>query len=145
MLIRVEGGNPVVVGSTVGNPAGITLEDGGINRSASSASTAAYRDGTLSRGGTLKKKASVSRKSSIGRSGSRRSLAAGSIAGVGTPGAHDDYNSALSTPIPTHGSPTDILANRFQGMFQHSRLVFSHSDSPCSMAHTPEVAHHLLP
>ena len=117
LLTLVEGGNPVVVGSTVGNPAAITLEDGGINRSASSASTAAYRDGAVSRGGTLKKKASVSRKSSIGRSGSRRSLAAGSIAGVGTPGAHDDYNSALSTPIPTHGSPTDILANRFQGMF----------------------------
>ncbi|KAI4791073.1 hypothetical protein E4T44_13011, partial [Aureobasidium sp. EXF-8845] len=109
-----EGGNTVPVGSTIGNPAPITLEDGGINRSASTASTAAYGDGTLSRGGTLKKKASVSRKSSIGRSGSRRGLAAGSIAGAGTPGAHDDYNSALSTPIPTHGSPTDILANRFQ-------------------------------
>jgi len=109
-----EGGNPILVGTTIGNPVPITLEDGGINRSASTASTAAYRDGTLSRGGTLKKKASVSRKSSIGRSGNRRSLAAGSIAGVGTPGAHDDYNSALSTPIPTHGSPTDILANRFQ-------------------------------
>ncbi|KAI4729950.1 hypothetical protein E4T49_02302 [Aureobasidium sp. EXF-10728] len=109
-----EGEKPLTVGNTVGNPTPTTLEDGGVYRSASSASTAAYTGMTPSRGGTLKKKASVSRKSSLGRSGSRRSLAAGSIAGVGTPGAHDDYNSALSTPIPTHGSPTDILANRFQ-------------------------------
>jgi hypothetical protein len=99
----------------------------------------------LSRGGTLKKKASVSRKSSIGRSGSRRSLAAGSIAGAGTPGAHDDYNSALSTPIPTHGSPTDILANRFQGMFQPSNLVESRFDPSYSMAHTIEVVDHIFP
>ncbi|THW72035.1 hypothetical protein D6D19_06873 [Aureobasidium pullulans] len=109
-----EGERPITVGDTVGNPHSITLEDGGVNRTVSNASTAAYRDITPSRAGTLKKKASVSRKSSLNRSGSRRSTRAGSIAGVGTPGAHDDYNSALSTPIPTHGSPTDILANRFQ-------------------------------
>ncbi|KAG9948798.1 hypothetical protein KCU85_g4685, partial [Aureobasidium melanogenum] len=109
----IEGDKPIVVGATVGNPTPIALEEPGVNRTVSNASTAAYRDMTPSRGGTLKKKASVSRRSSLGRSGSRRSRA-GSIAGLGTPGAREDYNSALTTPIPTHGSPTDILANRFQ-------------------------------
>ncbi|KAH0382010.1 hypothetical protein KCU92_g6647, partial [Aureobasidium melanogenum] len=109
----IEGEKPITIGGTVGNPTPIVLEDAGVNRTVSNASTAAYRDMTPSRGGTLKKKASVSRRSSLGRSASRRSRA-GSIGGVGTPGAREDYNSALTTPIPTHGSPTDILANRFQ-------------------------------
>ncbi|GAB7352181.1 hypothetical protein MBLNU459_g2660t3 [Dothideomycetes sp. NU459] len=89
----------------------------GRNRATSDASTAVFRDGALpSRGGTLKKKASVSRKSSLKRSGSRKSLAAGSIKGVGFANTLDggDYNSALFTPIPTTGSPTEILADRFQ-------------------------------
>lgn len=144
MLTSAEGEKPIVVGNTVGNPTPVALEDAGINRSASTASTAAYRDMTPSRGGTLKKKASVSRRSSLGRSGSRRSRA-GSIAGVGTPGAREDYNSALSTPIPTHGSPTDILANRFQGMLDRLNLAIPDFDSSCSMAHTVEVLDHILP
>ena len=144
MLTCAEGEKPITVGGTVGNPTPIALEDGGIDRSASTASTAAYRDMTPSRGGTLKKKTSVSRKSSLGRSGSRRSRA-GSIAGVGTPGAREDYNSALSTPIPTHGSPTDILANCFQGMLYRLDLGFYDSDLSCSVAHIVEVLDHILP
>lgn len=123
MLTCAEGEKPITVGGTVGNPTPIVLEDAGVNRTVSNASTAAYRDMTPSRGGTLKKKTSVSRRSSLGRSASRRSRA-GSIAGVGTPAAREDYNSALTTPIPTHGSPTDILANRFQGMLNRSISSF---------------------
>lgn len=92
----------------------------GINRSASNASTAVYgqaNQGTPSRSNTLKKKASIR------RSGSRKSLAAGSIRSVGGKSVGggnetEDFNSAFHTPIPTQGSPTDILANRFQSWRQ---------------------------
>lgn len=84
--------------------------------------------GGVSRSNTLKKSQSVSRapavggppfsrKGSVKRSGSRKSLAAGSIgtmAGVGG-GVGGEYNSVFHTPIPTSGTPTEILANRFQG------------------------------
>lgn len=91
-----------------------------LQRSASTKSTSSTlnQSGTLSRGNTLKKKTSISRKSSLKRSGSRRSLYAGSIKGVPTgdesAGPSSD-NSVFYTPIPTSGSPTDVLANRFQG------------------------------
>lgn len=87
----------------------------GLSRSASRASTTAG-DG-VSRSNTLKKRNSLSRKGSLKRSSSRKSLRAGSIKGVnvGEEEQDKDYNSALHTPIPTHGSPTDVLANRFQG------------------------------
>lgn len=88
----------------------------GLQRSTSRASS---RGGDVSRSGTLKKRNSISRKASLKRSGSRRSLSAGGIRGVAVDGAADrddtDYNSAFTTPIPTQGSPTDILAERFQG------------------------------
>ncbi|PNS21364.1 Phosphatidylinositol 4,5-bisphosphate-binding protein SLM2 [Sphaceloma murrayae] len=85
-----------------------------LSRSASRASTAAG-DG-VSRSNTLKKRSSLSRRSSLKRSSSRKSLRAGSIKGVvaGEDEQDKDYNSAFHTPIPTHGSPTDVLANRFQ-------------------------------
>ena len=91
------------------------LEGAGLHRTASSSSKA----GGISRSNTLTKKNTLSRKSSLKRSGSRKSLAAGSIKGVQiddskrAPG--DEYNSALYCPVPTTGSPTEILANRFQG------------------------------
>lgn len=101
---------------------------GGVNRSASSASTAYNRDTAPSRSGTLKKKSSVMRKSSLRRSGSRKSMTGGSIKSVGFAGGVDgeEYNSAFYTPVPTHGSPTEVLANRFQGMFDvlHSSCSF---------------------
>ncbi|OCK86208.1 hypothetical protein K432DRAFT_388029 [Lepidopterella palustris CBS 459.81] len=86
------------------------------HRSASAASTL-NQGATPSRSGTLKKKASVRRTGSLRRSGSRRSIHAGSIHGVGV---DDDehvsskQNSVFFTPIPTTGTPTEILANRFQ-------------------------------
>ncbi|KAM0709949.1 hypothetical protein Q7P35_002311 [Cladosporium inversicolor] len=94
-----------------------------INRSASSASTAvAHGQGVPSRNNTLKKKSSMRRSTgatgSLKRSGSRKSLAAGSIKSVGGGNETEDFNSAFYTPVPTHGSPTDILANRFQSWRQ---------------------------
>ena len=72
-----------------------------------------------SRSGTLKKKASLSRKGSLKRSGSRRSLRAGSVRSLNLGEREkyvaDDPNSAFYVPIPTSGSPTEELANRFQG------------------------------
>ncbi|KAL8702987.1 MAG: hypothetical protein Q9201_003848 [Fulgogasparrea decipioides] len=75
---------------------------------------------TPSRGGTLKKKRSLSKKGSVKRSGNRRSSYAGSIKGLDFAdqqydGASDEQmNNAFFTPVPTTGSPTEILANRFQ-------------------------------
>ncbi|KAI1942178.1 phosphatidylinositol 4,5-bisphosphate-binding protein [Ophidiomyces ophidiicola] len=72
------------------------------------------------RSSTLKKKASLSKKGSLRRGGSKRSSRAGSVRslklgekekyGVG----EDDINSAFYIPIPTKGSPTDVLASRIQ-------------------------------
>lgn len=104
----------------------------GIDRSTSSASTAVAQGhvnnhGTPSRNNTLKKKSSMRRTTgatgSLKRSSSRKSLAAGSIKSVGgrsVGGGNEteDFNSAFHTPVPTQGSPTDILANRFQSWRQ---------------------------
>ena len=75
---------------------------------------------TPSRGGTLKKKASIKRTGSLKRSSSRRSVGAGSVKSLAL-GDREKYEgsdlySAFFTPVPTKGSPTEILANRFQGM-----------------------------
>ncbi|KAL1980383.1 hypothetical protein VTN96DRAFT_4227 [Rasamsonia emersonii] len=71
-----------------------------------------------SRGGTLKKKPSLSKKGSLKRSSSRKSLRAGSVRslhlGEKEKYGGEDVNSAFYVPIPTGGSPTDELANRFQ-------------------------------
>ncbi|SMY28960.1 unnamed protein product [Zymoseptoria tritici ST99CH_1A5] len=90
---------------------GSSLIDGpGIGRSSSRASTAV---GGVSRNNTLKKKTSVKRMGSLRRSGSKKSMTAGSIRGVS---AHneEDFHSAFFTPVPTTGTPTEVLANRFQ-------------------------------
>lgn len=73
------------------------------------------KSGTVvSRSNTLKKQKSLSRRTSLKRSGSKKSIAAGSIKTMG--GAeNEEYNSIFHTPIPTSGTPTEILANRFQG------------------------------
>ncbi|KAE8147192.1 hypothetical protein BDV25DRAFT_142978 [Aspergillus avenaceus] len=79
------------------------------------------RSTTPTRSGTLKKKSSLSKRSSMRRSGSKRSLRAGSVRSLvlgdkekysvdGT----EDQNSAFYIPIPTNGSPTEVLADRFQ-------------------------------
>ncbi|KAL5113608.1 phosphatidylinositol 4,5-bisphosphate-binding protein [Pleosporales sp. CAS-2024a] len=80
-------------------------------RSASRGSTTLHQGSAPSRTGTLKKKASLK------RSGGRRSMHAGSIRGVaidGHEGAYDRQDSVFYTPVPTKGSPTDVLAERFQ-------------------------------
>ncbi len=96
----------------------------GLQRSASQASrTSALNQGaTPSRSGTLKKKGSIKRSGSLKRSGSRRSVRAGSIRGVPTDGPEHGYDredSVFHTPVPTKGSPTEILAERFQRMLTH--------------------------
>lgn len=76
-----------------------------------------------SRSGTLRKKASLSKKGSLRRNGSRRSMRAGSVRSLSLGDREkyhsegvDDVNSAFMVPIPTTGNPTEVLANRFQGM-----------------------------
>lgn len=71
-----------------------------------------------SRGGTLKKKASLRRGGSLKRSSSRRSSRAGSVRSLALQSGQDvdEMHSAFFSPVPTTGNPTEILANRFQGM-----------------------------
>ncbi|KAI9776762.1 MAG: hypothetical protein M1839_009406 [Geoglossum umbratile] len=75
---------------------------------------------TPSRGGTLKKKGSLKKKSLRGKS-SRRNSRAGSVTSLllgekerYADGEGAERDSAFYTPVPTSGSPTEILANRFQ-------------------------------
>ena len=72
---------------------------------------------SLSRGNTLKKKPSLRRGGSLKRSGSRRSMKAGSVRSLALQATtdQDEIHSAFYCPVPTSGSPTDVLANRFQG------------------------------
>jgi hypothetical protein len=105
---------------------GSSVVDGeGLHRSTSAASSTLNQGGSVSRSGTLKKKGSLSRKSSLKRSGSKRSLRAGSIKGVSMDDSDspDNFNSVFYTPVPTSGSPTEILANRFQGMLDLECMV----------------------
>lgn len=91
-----------------------------------------YRSGSMvsqsntlapSRGGTLKKRQSLKKSGSIKRSSSRKSLRRpGSVTSLAlgdrenySGGQGDELWSASYTPVPTTGSPTDILADRFQG------------------------------
>lgn len=93
------------------------IADGDVpQRSASRASTL-NQGATPSRSGTLKKKGSIKRGASLKRSGSRRSTYAGSIRGVSVQDVEKEHrhNSVFYTPVPTSGSPTELLANRFQG------------------------------
>ncbi|EAT80448.2 hypothetical protein SNOG_12036 [Parastagonospora nodorum SN15] len=100
---------------------GHSILDGDLpQRSASRASrgsTTLNQGSTPSRSGTLKKKGSVKRTGSLKRSGSRRSMHAGSIRGVtldDQEGGYDREDSVFYTPVPTKGSPTETLAERFQ-------------------------------
>lgn len=90
---------------------------GGMDRTHST-STTAVPASAPSRNNTLKKRNSIKRASSLKRSSSKRSLKAGSLAGFGGVDSNKEFNSAFSTPIPTQGTPTDILANRFQAWRQ---------------------------
>ncbi|POR36487.1 Phosphatidylinositol 4,5-bisphosphate-binding protein SLM1 [Tolypocladium paradoxum] len=65
---------------------------------------------------TLKKKTSMRRAGSLRRSSSRRSNRPGSVRSLALRAASgpDDASSAFYCPVPTTGTPTDVLANRFQ-------------------------------
>lgn len=73
---------------------------------------------TPSRGGTLKKRQSLSRKNSLKRTGSRKDSRPASVKSLtfadDVGGYGSEMTSAFFTPVPTTGSPTEILANRFQ-------------------------------
>ena len=74
-----------------------------------------------SRTGTLKKKASLRKTGSLKRSSSRKSSHAGSVRSVQLGekekyGNSEEMKSAFWTPVPTSAHPTDLLADRFQGM-----------------------------
>lgn len=86
-------------------------------RSTSNASTAVQAQAP-SRSNTLKKKSSVRRTGSLKYSASKRGVDAGSVKGYNGARSEQDYNSVFHTPIPTQGSPTEVLANRFQGWRQ---------------------------
>ena len=101
-------GSSIVEGGSSGDP--------GLVRANSTASTAVQPQ--PARSNTLKKKSSIKRTSSLKRSSSKRSLKAGSLAGFGGVDSDQKYNSAFSTPVPTQGAPTEILANRFQAWRQ---------------------------
>lgn len=84
---------------------------------------------SLSRGNTLKKKSSLRRNGSLKRSSSRRSMNAGSVRSLALQSSHDsdEAHSAFYCPVPTSGSPTDILSNRFQcKLFTMFRAVVRH-------------------
>lgn len=108
-----------------------TLVDGGVAGDMRRSNSTMSQSHTLtpSRGGTLKKKKSLSRKGSVKRSGSRRSSYAGSIKGLDLgdsqyDGVNDEQmHSAFFKPVPTTGSPTEILANRFQGLLNLQLII----------------------
>ncbi|KOS17559.1 Phosphatidylinositol 4 [Escovopsis weberi] len=66
----------------------------------------------------LNKRLSLRRSASLARSGSRRSMQAGSVRSLNMHSATDNepngLRSAFYCPVPTTGSPTDVLVNRFQ-------------------------------
>lgn len=97
---------------------GVSDGTSGLQRSGSQLSQSATA--VPSRGGTLKKKASLKRTSSLNRSGSKRGSYAGSVRSLKLGDGEkyettEEQNSAFYCPIPTTGSPTDLLADRFQG------------------------------
>lgn len=84
-----------------------------------------------SRGGTLKKKGSLKKSGSIRRSVSHRSSRAGSVRSLSL-GEKEKYagteemKSAFYSPVPTHGNPTELLANRFQGERYSGSVKYVH-------------------
>lgn len=71
------------------------------------------------------------------RAGSVRSLSLGGREKYND--GSEDANSAFAVPIPTDGNPTEVLANRFQGMWgfrcrSHILLPYDLTFSPPSLA-----------
>lgn len=104
------------------------LDDHSANMQRPSSYHAGYDEDHISlpsRGNTLKKKSSLRRNASLGRSGSRRSMKAGSVRSLALQSTSDpdEANSAFYCPVPTSGSPTEVLANRFNGERPTSHLT----------------------
>lgn len=103
--------------AVVGHPGSSTVGESDTHQAISTMSQSHTL--TPSRGGTLKKRQSLSRKNSLKRSGSRKNSRPGSVKSLtfadDVAGHGSEMNSAFFTPVPTTGSPTEILANRFQG------------------------------
>ncbi|CAE7209905.1 ph domain protein [Pyrenophora teres f. teres] len=96
---------------------GSSIIDGDVPQRSSSRSSTLNQGIAPSRSGTLKKKNSVKRSGSLKRSGSRKSIHAGSIRGVAIEDqerGYDREDSVFYTPVPTKGTPTELLAERFQ-------------------------------
>ena len=93
---------------------------GGSNLSRANSTMSQTHTLTPSRGGTLKKRQSLSRKNSLKRGGSKKGSRPGSVRSLSfaddVNGHGSEINSAFFTPVPTTDTPTEILANRFQGM-----------------------------
>ena len=126
---------------------GTSVIDGDMHPRSSSRSSTLNQGLTPSRGGTLKKKGSIKRSGSLKRSGSRKSLHAGSIRGVAIDDqerGYDRENSVFHTPVPTKGSPTEILAERFQSMLSFGPWL--NCSLTCrSLAQVPKRSHYLFP
>lgn len=72
-----------------------------------------YPDGTPIRSSTLKRKGNSVRRG-VSRASSKRSIRMQPVRRNVETGA--DFWNVLNVPIPTTGNPTEVLANRFQGM-----------------------------
>jgi len=72
-----------------------------------------YPDGTPIRGATIKKKGNSVRRG-VSRASSKRSIRMQPVRRSVNPDA--DFYNVFNVPIPTTGNPTEVLANRFQGM-----------------------------
>lgn len=90
--------------------------------------------------GLVRRQKSLSRRSS----GSPRSARAGSIAGVGFDRRVTvEHNDVFYMPIPTDGSPTELLATRFQGILRPS-IALSASADLSSLETVSEGAYRVL-
>ncbi|KAL7951198.1 hypothetical protein V8C42DRAFT_303373 [Trichoderma barbatum] len=140
---------PVMSGPAAAGPAAV-------QRSNSVNSYAAGDDRALpQRGNTLKKKASLRRSGtgSMVRSSSRRSARAGSVKSLALQTATDpdELHSAFFCPVPTNGSPTDVLAARFQtwrkilkDLIAYYREIQSHYEQKAkSLAKLSSVANNI--
>lgn len=127
---------------------GTSVVDGDMHPRSSSRSSTLNQGVTPSRSGTLKKKGSIKRSGSLRRSGSRKSIHAGSIRGVTLDDqerGYDREDSVFYTPVPTKGSPTEVLAERFQSKFPVCTWLVHHSLTRHSMAQVSQRPHYLLP
>lgn len=77
-----------------------------------------YRDGTPMRNSTLKKKGN-SVKRGVSRASSKRSIRMVPVRR--SINMNSDFYNVFNIPIPTTGNPTEVLANRFQGMLMPVR------------------------